>query len=90
MLFWVRREGNRYGGQAYYAVRYGDYKLLQNTPFEPMQLYHLGDDPAEQEALAPDHAMHKRLFTALRNHINEAGAVPWQSSSMGQDPKYTH
>lgn len=89
-LFWVRREGNRYGGQAYYAVRHGDFKLLQNTPFEPLQLYNLAKDPMEQKPLGADHAMYKKLFTALRNHINESGAVPWQSSSGGQDTKYTH
>ncbi|UCF16262.1 MAG: sulfatase-like hydrolase/transferase [Phycisphaerales bacterium] len=37
-LFWVRREGGHYGGRAYDAARYGNYKLLQNSPFEPMQL----------------------------------------------------
>jgi len=77
-LFWVRREGGHYGGRAYYAVRYGDYKLVQNSPFEPMQLYNLKDDPQEQNPLDRKHKMYQRLFTALCNHIIEAGAVPWQ------------
>jgi len=54
-LFWVRREGGNYGGRAYYAVRKGDWKLLQNTPFEPMQLYNLKDDPMEQHPLDNKH-----------------------------------
>jgi len=77
-LFWVRREGGRYGGRAYYAARYGDFKLVQNSPFEPLQLYDLKDDPQEQHPLDKKHKMYQKLFTALRNHIIEAGAVPWQ------------
>ena len=77
-LFWVRREGGGYGGRAYYAARYGDYKLLQNNPYEPMELYNLKDDPQEQKPLGRNHKMYRQLFTALRNHIIEAGAVPWQ------------
>jgi arylsulfatase A-like enzyme len=77
-LFWVRREGGGYGGRAYYAARYGDYKLLQNSPYEPMELYNLKDDPQEQKPLGRKDKMYQKLFTALRNHIIEAGAVPWQ------------
>jgi arylsulfatase A-like enzyme len=47
VLIWVRREGNQYGGRAYYAIRKGDWKLLQNSPFEPMRLFNLRDDPEE-------------------------------------------
>ena len=77
-LFWVRREGGGYGGRAYYAARYGDYKLVQNSPYEPMELYNLKDDPQEKKPLGRKHKMYRTLFTALRNHIIEAGAVPWQ------------
>ncbi|MHC4435951.1 MAG: sulfatase-like hydrolase/transferase [Planctomycetota bacterium] len=77
-LFWIRREGGHYGGRVYYAARYGDYKLMQNSPYEPMELYNLKDDPQEQKPLGRKHKMYRTLFTALRNHIIEAGAVPWQ------------
>jgi arylsulfatase A-like enzyme len=77
-LFWVRREGGGYGGRAYYAARYGDFKLVQNSPFEPLELYNLKDDPKEQNPLDRKHPMYNKLFTALRNHIIEAGAVPWE------------
>ncbi len=77
-LFWGRREGNRYGGRAYYAARYGDWKLLQNTPFEPMQLFNLKDDPREQQPLPKNHPMYAQLFRELRLHIARAGAVPWE------------
>ena len=76
-LFWVRREGNRYGGRAYYAARYKNFKLLQNTPFEPMQLFDLENDPKEERSLPQSHPLYRTLFTALRDHIVEAGAVPW-------------
>ena len=77
-LFWVRREGGGYGGRAYYAARYGDFKLVQNSPYEPMELYNLKDDPLEQHPLDRRHKMYRTLFNTLRNHIIEAGAVPWQ------------
>jgi arylsulfatase A-like enzyme len=78
-LFWVRREGGgQYGGRAYYAARQGNFKLLQNGPFEPMELYNLKDDPGEQKPLGRKHPMYDKLFTALQGHITEAGAVPWQ------------
>ena len=77
-LFWVRREGGHYGGRAYYAARYGDFKLVQNSPFEPLELYNLEEDPKEENPLGKNHPMYKKLFSALRNHISQAGAVPWQ------------
>ena len=80
-LFWMRREGGAYGGQAYYAARRGDFKLMQNAPFEPYALYDLSMDPREEKPLPRDHPMYKQLFAALREHINRAGAVPWE------DPK---
>ena len=77
-LFWVRREGGGYGGRAWYAARFGDFKLLQNSPFEPLQLYNLKDDSQEKQPLGKKHKMYQKLFTALRNHIIEAGGVSWQ------------
>ena len=77
-LFWVRREGNRYAGRAYYAARFGKWKLMQNSPFEPYQLFDLENDPLEQQPLDNGHEMYGRLTEKLRDHIIEAGAVPWQ------------
>jgi arylsulfatase A-like enzyme len=77
-MIWVRREGGPHGGQAYYAIRRGPWKLLQNHPFEPPRLYNLSEDPGETTPLPEDHGMHQQLFAALRDHINRAGAVPWQ------------
>ncbi len=77
-LFWVRREGGHYGGRAYYAARYGDFKLVQNSPFEPMELYDLKDDPGEQQPLDKNHKMYRQLFAALKDHIIKAGAVGWE------------
>jgi len=78
LLFWVRRESWHYGGRAYYAARYGKWKLLQNNPFEPMQLFDLENDPLEKHPIDSEHEMYKKLFNALRDHILESGAVPWQ------------
>ncbi|UCF37852.1 MAG: sulfatase-like hydrolase/transferase [Acidobacteriota bacterium] len=78
-LIWVRREGNsRYGGRSYYAARRGAFKLLQNTPFEPMQLFNLETDPIESNPLPNDHPSYSELFQLIMRHITEAGMVPWQ------------
>ena len=77
-VFWMRREGGGYGGRCFYAVRRGDWKLLQNSPFEPLQLYNLKDDPQEKRPLGKKHKAYQQLFGALRNHIIQGGAVPWQ------------
>jgi arylsulfatase A-like enzyme len=90
-LFWVRREGGpRYGGRAYYAARQGDYKLVQNSPFEPLELYHLKEDPQEQKPLDRKHPMYNKLFTALQAHVTQSGAVPWQKYPVDLRHPLTH
>jgi len=59
-------------------VRHGDWKLVQNSPFELLQLYNLKDDPEEKIPLGKRHKEYRRLFAALQNHVNESGTVPWQ------------
>jgi arylsulfatase A-like enzyme len=80
-LFWTRREGGpRYQGRDYFAVRRGDWKLVQNHPFEPYRLYHLGQDPLEQhDRAAMERTVYADLVRALMKHVQQAGAVPWQA-----------
>ena len=78
-LIWVRREGNRrYQGRAYYAIRQGNWKLLQNTAFEPMQLVNLGKDPKEAKPMPPNGKVANELSRALMDHLMRAGKIPWQ------------
>ena len=78
-LVWVRREGGRkYGGRVYYAIRRGDWKLLQNTPYEPMQLFDLASDPMEENPVKNNQKIYNELSDALRIHINASGTIPWQ------------
>ena len=79
-LFFHRREGGeRYGGLTIHAIRRGEWKLLQNSPFEPMELYNLTQDPAERNDLANDNRkVYREMLSALRVQIQRGGAVPWQ------------
>jgi len=78
-VFWVRREGWHYGGQAYYAARYKEYKIMQNTPFEPKQYFNIKTDEFETKPLdVEDNDVFKKLNFQLSEHIRKAGAVPWQ------------
>ena len=46
-LYFVRREGGpAYGGKSYEAIIRGHWKLLQNDPYSPLELYNLKKDPA--------------------------------------------
>ena len=79
-LYWVRLEGGRrYRGRPYYAVRHGDWKLLQNSADESMQLYNLAADPQEETDLVEKHPeIVARLKKALDEHIARCADVPWR------------
>jgi arylsulfatase A-like enzyme len=84
-LYFVRREGGpAYGGKSYEAIIRGDWKLLQNDPYSPLELYNLKDDPQETRNLA---AVEKKVFNelaaALRAQIQRGGSVPWQARGTG-------
>lgn len=85
-LFWVRREGGGYMGQSVRAVRRGPWKLLQNSPVLPYELYNLEDDPHEERSVAGDHPQVVReLSAALRRQTQLAGRVPWQQAEQERD-----
>jgi arylsulfatase A-like enzyme len=46
--YWIEKNS----GHTQAAVLHGDWKLVQNTPGEPLELYHLKDDPQEKTNLA--------------------------------------
>ena len=79
-LFFSRREGGvDYGGKTINAVRLGDWKLLQNSPFGPRELYNLKDDPQEENNVIEEYQEVFRKLDALqRAHLQRGGAVPWQ------------
>lgn len=78
--FFSRREGGaRYQGKTIEALIRGDWKLLQNSPFEPLELYNLAEDPQETTDLAQKNRQKfNELSAALRRQLQRYGAVPWQ------------
>lgn len=79
-LYFVRREGGpAYGGKSYEAIIRGDWKLLQNSPYDPLELYNLREDPQEKTNLfAKNQKVARELQAALRVHVQRGGATPWQ------------
>lgn len=79
-VFFSRREGGiRYGGKTIEAVRRGPWKLLQNSPFGPQELYHLDTDPQEKHnRIEEEKEVFRSLARALREYVRHGGQIPWQ------------
>lgn len=82
--YFIRREGGpQYGGKTIDAIIHGDWKLLQDSPFAPQELYNLKDDPYETTDLA---AKNKKVFlelsALLRKQGQRGGEAPWQKPTM--------
>lgn len=78
-VFWMRREGGQHNGLAYYAARKGNFKILQNNPFEPFKGYDLEKDPLEKNPInAKDNELFKALRFSLQEQIRASGKIPWQ------------
>jgi arylsulfatase A-like enzyme len=80
VYYWIRKEGGQqFLGLDQHAVRRGDVKLLHNQPFEPLELYHLGNDPAESADLRDSNgAAFAEMRQLLQAEMQRAGGVPWQ------------
>ena len=80
-LYFVRREGGpAYGGKTIEALIQGDWKLVQDSPFAPLELYDLKTDPRETTNLAAKNVpLARTMGAALRRHIQRGGQIPWQA-----------
>lgn len=68
-----------YGGKTIEAFQRGDWKLLQDSPFSPLELYNLKTDPYETADLAEKRKdIVRDLNAGLRKQIQKSGSVPWQ------------
>lgn len=86
-LYFVRREGGaRYGGKSYQALVRGEWKLMQNDPYSPLELYNLKEDPQETTNLIESERQRARqMQRAIQEHIQNAGSVRWQRPADSQD-----
>lgn len=78
-MYWVRKDGGpSFLGLNQHAVRRGNIKLLHNSPFEPLELYDLGNDPQETSDRAKTGAF-REMGELLQAEMQQNGSVPWQS-----------
>ncbi len=82
-LYFVRREGGiEYGGKTIEALRRGEWKLVQDSPFAPLELYNLANDPQETKNLAAtERKVLAEMDAALRRHVQRGGQTAWQAPS---------
>ncbi|MEI7729284.1 MAG: sulfatase-like hydrolase/transferase [Verrucomicrobiota bacterium] len=80
-FYFVRREGGvQYCGKTIEALIRNDWKLVLDSPFAPMELYNLKNDPYETTDLAAKEKAKLRDITAgLRLHVQQGGTVTWQA-----------
>ena len=79
-VYFIRREGGTaYGGKTIEALRWGKWKRLQNSPFQPLELYNLEAEPLESRNLAgKERGVFRDLSARLRRELQRYGTVPWQ------------
>jgi CheY-like chemotaxis protein len=79
-FYFVRREGGiNYGGKTIEALIQGDWKIIQDNPFGPLELYNLKIDPKETKNVANEEKQIFQVMAAkLRLHIQNGGKVKWQ------------
>lgn len=80
--YFVRREGGAmYGGKTIEAYIHGDWKIVQDSPFAPQELFNLKNDPKETTNLADkEKKVFRDLSAELRRHVQRGGQVPWQKA----------
>ncbi|MCB1121559.1 MAG: sulfatase-like hydrolase/transferase [Verrucomicrobiae bacterium] len=89
MIFSRREGGLAYNGKTIEAVRIGDFKLLQNSPFETLEMYNIAKDPYEKNNLLAGKQSNEfgkvphfnELRARLSLHYQERGRIPWQPPS---------
>jgi arylsulfatase A-like enzyme len=79
-LYVVRREGGpKYCGKSYEALVCDGWKLMQNDPFSPFELYDLNKDPEEKNnCFSTENARAQAMAKRLQRHIQRGGQTPWQ------------
>lgn len=78
-MYWVRKDGGpSFLGLNQHAVRRGNIKLLHNSPFEPLELYDLSNDPQETSDQAKTGAF-REMGELLQTEMQQNGSIPWQS-----------
>jgi len=76
-----------HGGKTCEALRRGDWKLLQDDPFEPLRLYNLKADPQEKfDRAKTETKIFRELAGVLRKQIQRGGCVPWQPPANDRKP----
>ncbi len=83
-LFFIRREGGGgFSGKTSNAVQSGNFKLLQTSPYLPLEMYDLSTDPYEKyNIINNNQPMRQMLNKLMMKQTQSGGSVPWQKGEM--------
>jgi arylsulfatase A-like enzyme len=89
-LYFMWREGGLvHQGASTEALRQGDWKLVRDNVFAPIELYNLRDDPQETTDLAnQEKSTFRNLSLAMRRQNQRGGSVPWQAPEKTETPAH--
>lgn len=84
VLTFVEREGWKHMGQAYYAMRFDEWKVFHNDVGENFMYVNIEEDELEKSPKMEEEVPYeivRKFQDLMEKHMTKVGRVPWQTPS---------